>query len=59
MGGLMGGLLGETLGLRTTILVPGVGVLLSFLWVHFSPVPMVEPLKDEDIELALGQASTS
>ena len=43
VGGLMGGLLGETLGLRTTILVPGVGVLLSFLEVQLPQSPTWNP----------------
>lgn len=37
-GGLIGGILGEVLGLRTTILISGVGVLFSVLWVFLSPV---------------------
>lgn len=43
-GGLMGGILGEILGLRATILISGVGVLLSVLWVFLSPVMTVRTL---------------
>ena len=38
LGALLGGFLGDTYGLRTTVLVAGGGTLLAFLWVLFSPV---------------------
>jgi predicted MFS family arabinose efflux permease len=59
LGGLMGGVLGEALGIRTTILISGVGVLLSALWVQFSPVPKVKALMDEDAVQAPERASTA
>ena len=34
----MGGFLGELIGLRPTLFVGAIGVLLSFLWVFLSPV---------------------
>ena len=39
VGALIGGLLGETLGLQATMAVGAVGVFLAPLWVLFSPVP--------------------
>ena len=38
MGSLMGGFLGEFIGLRPTLFVGAIGALLSFLWVFLSPV---------------------
>jgi predicted MFS family arabinose efflux permease len=38
VGGLLGGYLGETLGMKTTILISGIGTLLSVIWVILSPV---------------------
>jgi MFS family permease len=38
LGGLFGGVLGDTIGLRPAIIVLVVGQLCSFLWVYFSPV---------------------
>ena len=37
-GGLLGGVLGEALGLRPAITITAVGTLFSLLWVLFSPV---------------------
>jgi MFS family permease len=44
IGGLIGGFLGETVGLRMTILIAGIGMLASVLWVILSPVAKVEVL---------------
>ncbi len=38
IGALLGGFLGDTYGLRTTVLVAGGGTFIAFLWVLFSPV---------------------
>ncbi|MDH3364685.1 MAG: MFS transporter [Thermoplasmata archaeon] len=38
IGGLIGGYLGETFGMRTTILISGIGTLFSVVWVALSPV---------------------
>jgi len=38
LGALLGGFLGDTYGLRVTVLVAGAGTFLAFLWVLFSPV---------------------
>jgi MFS family permease len=41
LGALVGGALGETIGLRPTLLVAGVGILLAGLWIVLSPVPSI------------------
>lgn len=38
IGGLIGGILGEALGIRTTILISGLGSVAAVVWVAFSPV---------------------
>ena len=38
VGGLLGGLLGTTLGLRPTLFAGALGVTLSSLWIILSPV---------------------
>jgi hypothetical protein len=38
VGGLLGGALGSTVGVRTSLLVAAVGQSLAFLWVFFSPL---------------------
>jgi MFS family permease len=38
IGALLGGFLGQFIGLRTTLLVGALGSLLAILWVYFSPV---------------------
>ncbi len=38
IGSLIGGLLGEIIGLRPTLWIGAAGSLLAFLWVYFSPV---------------------
>lgn len=38
IGALVGGLLGEGLGLRTAVAISSTGLLLSVLWVYFSPL---------------------
>ena len=64
LGGLVGGLLGTTIGLRETIVVGAIGGGLSFLWILLSPQrhlrEMPEPI-DEDaaIEEALEEAIPS
>jgi len=37
-GAILGGFLGDRYGLRTTVFIAGVGTLIAFLWVLFSPV---------------------
>ena len=38
LGGLLGGVLGETVGLRPTLLLAALGEILAALWLLFSPV---------------------
>lgn len=38
IGSLLGGALGSAIGLRPTLLVGGIGVLLAFIWVALSPL---------------------
>ena len=38
IGGLLGGVLGSTIGIRNTLLVAAIGQSLAFLWVFFSPL---------------------
>lgn len=48
IGGLIGGYLGETLGMRTTILISGIGLLFSVIWVALSPVMKITAIPDGD-----------
>ncbi len=49
LGGLLGGMMGEALGLRTTILISGIGTLASVAFVLFSPVWKVETIPEEQV----------
>jgi MFS family permease len=51
IGGLLGGLSGELLGVRATLVVGIVGMMASFLWVFFSPVRGVHALPESADEL--------
>jgi predicted MFS family arabinose efflux permease len=44
IGAILGGILGETLGLKAALWVGAVGNLLSFLWVFCSPVRRLREL---------------
>jgi hypothetical protein len=60
IGGIIGGLLGEAVGLRMTILIAGVGMLTSVAWVVLSPVATVKVLpngSEEAEEIGLPQGS--
>ena len=46
LGALLGGLLGETIGLRATLLLAVAGELSAFLWLYFSPVRTIRNLPD-------------
>lgn len=50
IGGLIGGILGDALGLRTTILISGIGMLTSVFWVLFSPVKDVASIPEQAVE---------
>jgi MFS family permease len=47
IGGLLGGALGSTIGVRTTLLVAAAGGSLSFLWVYLSPLRRMRELPTE------------
>lgn len=44
LGALLGGILGETIGLRPTLAFGALGLLSAVLWVLFSPVPRLRQL---------------
>ncbi len=46
LGGLVGGALGEALGLRPAIAITAVGGLLAFLWVALSPVSALKAIPE-------------
>ena len=46
IGAFVGGMLGEALGLPTTVLVGALGVLLAFLWVALSPARSLRSLPE-------------
>ena len=48
LGALVGGLLGETFGLRPTLVLAAVGGVLSVLWLLPSPIPRIRSLADLD-----------
>jgi len=50
IGGLTGGILGDVIGLRATILISGIGMLVSVVWVLFSPVKEVITLPEGTAE---------
>lgn len=41
LGGLLGGILGETIGLRPTLLLAALGEMLSVLWLLLSPIRLL------------------
>ena len=50
IGALLGGFLGEAIGLRETLVVGALGLLLSLLWVAASAVPRLRELPDASVE---------
>jgi len=44
LGALAGGVLGSTLGVRTTLFIAAFGIITSRLWLDFSPVPHLREL---------------
>ncbi|WP_223166309.1 MFS transporter [Nonomuraea sp. SYSU D8015] len=44
LGGLLGGVLGEAIGVRNTLLVAAVGSCLAFLWLYTSPLRTMREL---------------
>lgn len=49
LGAFAGGLLGEAIGLRPTVLLGAAGVLLAFLWVVLSPVRSLRSLPEDTV----------
>lgn len=47
LGGLLGGALGSTIGVRNAILVSAIGSCLAFLWVFCSPLRTLRVVSDE------------
>lgn len=54
-GALLGGLLAQAIGLRTTLCIAASGVLLAFMWVYFSPVRYLREQPQPAEEVAVGQ----
>ncbi len=54
LGGLLGGFLGSTLGVRPTLLIAAIGQSLAFLWVFFSPLRWLRDVAtgDDEVEFA-------
>lgn len=52
LGGLIGGLSGELLGVRATLVVGIVGTMAAFLWIFFSPVRELQTLPEQAEEPA-------
>jgi predicted MFS family arabinose efflux permease len=50
-GSVIGGFLGDSIGLAPTLLVGAVGSLLSVLWLVFSPVRHVHDVQDQGVSL--------
>ena len=50
-GSILGGLLGEKIGVRATLAAAGCGCLLSTLWLVFSPVRHLRVEADPELEL--------
>lgn len=46
VGGLLGGYLGEAFGIRTTILISGIGILFSVIWLLISPVVKIPSIPE-------------
>lgn len=56
LGALLGGFLGETIGLRTTLFVGALGLSTAWLWVLFSPVPRLHYLRESTEGVFLGES---
>lgn len=56
LGGLLGGALGSTIGVRSALLVSAIGSSMAFLWVFFSPLRSLREVTDEAarVEIAAG-----
>jgi MFS family permease len=56
LGFLIGGFLGEWIGLWPTLLVGGVGLIFSNLWLSLSPLPSIQEPHSVPKELAIAEA---
>ena len=54
IGGILGGIMAEAIGLRALFLFSGIGVTISFLLVHFSPVLNVKSISKDGVEMRDG-----
>jgi predicted MFS family arabinose efflux permease len=46
LGALLGGLLGETIGIRETFLIAAIGGMASVLFLIWSPIPSVRDVEE-------------
>lgn len=49
IGALLGGVMGETIGLRQTLVLAAIGEITAALWLWFSPVRAIRQLTDESV----------
>lgn len=58
LGALLGGVLGELIGLRATLAIAAIGLLLAPLWVLRTPIPRMHRLPPRPQEAPLGERMT-
>lgn len=51
VGSLVGGVLGEVIGLQTTLVIGALGMLLPTVWLWFSPLRAIRNPSSQDIGL--------
>ncbi len=49
IGALLGGVMGETIGLRQTLVLAAIGEITAAVWLWFSPVRAIRQLADESV----------
>jgi hypothetical protein len=59
LGSLTGGLLGTAVGLRPTLVIAGLGGLLSVLWVLTPRVRTLDRVSDAEVESTSGDSTAS
>jgi MFS family permease len=60
IGAFVGGVLGATIGLRSTLWVAGIGALSAFTWILFSPIRELRTIPDPgSVELAANESPTN
>jgi MFS family permease len=57
LGGLLGGALGSTIGVRAALLVSAIGSSLAFLWVFFSPLRSLREVTDETAQVEIATSN--